>query len=222
MSAIPAVRAKYPGRSLEQAFRRDPLAYDARFVRDRATGIDHWAAKRRYLGRQRAIQHRIEDSTELAQERSDLRPVDVDVRESRQKAALCRIGAAEGDQERTEEYALAPIDPAAQYRAAAVRPTPPRCSQDAKGGEHHDLGQVVASRAPFKKRNGRAPRRRRRRRGPLSGPAASSSGVSPSAKRRPAEPRSRSRTASFVDAAVGGTRGHEHRARLRRRCEAPE
>ncbi len=113
LSVIPAVRAKYPGRSLKQAFRRDPMAYDARLARERAAGIDHWTAKRRYQGRQRAIQPRTKDSTKLAQERSDLPPVEVDVRESRQKAALYHIGAVEEDQEHTEEYAFTPIDPAA-------------------------------------------------------------------------------------------------------------
>ncbi len=78
--------------------------------------------------------------------------------------------------------------------------------QEAKSGEHYDLGQAGASRAFLKKRSGRAPRRPRCRRRPVSGPAGASSGVSSTAKRRPAEPRSLSRMASSVDDSVGGIR----------------
>ncbi len=104
------------------------------------------------MGRKRAVQHRTKDSAKLAQERSDLRPVVVEVLESREKVALYHIGADEDDQDHSEEYVLDPIDPAAQYRSSAVRSPPPwRGKEKATGGEHHDLGQEVASSVPVKK-----------------------------------------------------------------------
>ncbi len=70
----------------------------------------------------------------------DLRLVTAEALESREKIALYHVCAVEDDEEHSEECVLVPIDPAAQYRSSAVRVPPPWRGQEARGGEHHDLG----------------------------------------------------------------------------------
>ncbi len=170
----PLLRTKYPGRSVEAAYRANPMKFDARYLKDIENGVVHFTAKRRYMGRQRALRTRIAESSALARARSALTPIVAEVLESRRKVAQYHVGAVEDDISHDEEFVPEPIDQASQYRMSSVRPTAPWRSKEAKGGEHHDLGQDIPTRIPVKVRNGRRRRRRRPASGPGDGKAASS------------------------------------------------
>jgi hypothetical protein len=158
----PLLRTKHPGRSVEADYRANPMKFDARYIKDIENGVEHFTAKRRYK------------SSALARARSALTPIVAEVLESRRKVAQYHVGAVEDDISHDEEFVPEPIDQASQYRMSSVRPTAPWRSKEAKGGEHHDLGQDIPTRIPVKVRNGRRRRRRRPASGPGDGKAASS------------------------------------------------
>jgi hypothetical protein len=187
----PLLRTKYPGRSVEAEYRANPMKYDARYIKDIENGVEHFTAKRRYKGRQRALRTRIAESSSLARARSALTPIVADVLESRRKVAQYHVGDVEDDISQEEEFVPEPIDQVSQYKMSSVRPTAPWHSKEAKGGEHHDLGQDIPTRIPVKVRNGR--RRRRRRRRPVSGPG---DGKATSSRHRSRSRTSRSRSES--------------------------
>ena len=122
---LPSIKAKYPGRHMEEAYRKDPMSFDPRFLKDLESGVDRWTAKRRYLGRQRAVKLRVRESGEIARKRAELTPVTAEVLGSRRKVALYHVGGVEDDQSQSEEFVCEPNGSVAQYRTSAVRTPPP-------------------------------------------------------------------------------------------------